>query len=145
MASLGLERRWALYDSHSLDDVTYNNDHPGDLTFLRGDIVEVLETTNEHWALGRCRGRLGVFPLEQTRPGPFVLALDNYNARNDRELSFMKGDVMPATSSHDPSLYTIFHKSWYGQCSREHLIIVDHQPSMEERRNDPSSTISTQV
>ena len=137
MDSFGLEKRWAAYDSHSLNDIIRDNFHEGDLRYLRGHVIEIIEITNEHWALGRCRGRLGVFPLEQTERGPFVLALESYNARTDREFSFVKGNVMPATSGRDPSLYTIFHKMLHGECSRAQLTTVDRQSSMVERINDP--------
>ena len=148
MSSLGLEKRWAFYDSHSLDDIARNNVHEGDLTYCRGAVIEVLETTNEQWALGLCQGRLGLFPLQHTGRGPFVLALKDYKARNVRELSYMKGNIMPATLSRDPSMYTVFRNMSYGECSRAHFQTVDYRSSTEERRGDPQkyyqySTLST--
>jgi hypothetical protein len=100
-------------------------------------VIEVLEKTTEHWALGRCRGRLGVFPLEQTVPGPFVMALSDYTARNDREISLIKGEVMPATPGQQQAVYTVFKKAQYGECPRVLLTTMDYRPSAEECRHEP--------
>jgi amphiphysin len=46
----------ALYD--------FDAQQPGDLSFRRGDLIEVLEKTDDRngWWRGRCSGREGVFP-----------------------------------------------------------------------------------
>jgi hypothetical protein len=137
LASQDLEKRWAKYDAFSFDDLSRHNFHPGDLLYFRGDVIEVFEKTTEHWALGRCRGRLGVFPLEQTVPGPFVMALSDYTARNDREISFRKGEVMPATPGQQHAGYTVFNKAQHGECSRALFTAMDHRPSAEEYRHKP--------
>ena len=35
---------------------------PNDLSFSAGEIVEIVEETNEDWWTGKCRGRQGLFP-----------------------------------------------------------------------------------
>ncbi|EPQ54310.1 SH3-domain-containing protein [Gloeophyllum trabeum ATCC 11539] len=42
----------------------YNEDaqDPSDLTFHPGDIIEIVEETNDDWWIGRVRGREGLFP-----------------------------------------------------------------------------------
>lgn len=137
LGSQDLEKRWAKYDAFSVDDLSRNNFHPGDLLYFRGDMIEIFEKTTEHWALGRCRGRLGVFPLEQTVPGPFVMALSDYTARNDREISFRKGEVMPAAPGQHQAGYTVFNKAQHGECSRALFTTMDPRSSMEECRHEP--------
>jgi hypothetical protein len=136
MTSHDLEQRWALYDSNRLEE--FLNKNPGDLTYFRGDLIQVLERTNEHWALGLCRHSLGVFPLQQTTPSPFVQALTNYTARDATEISFVKGDIMPAAPSSDPARYTLFRDTEYGLGPRIHFTTVGRTPSVEERRSNPS-------
>ncbi|KAH0558512.1 hypothetical protein GP486_004829 [Trichoglossum hirsutum] len=137
LASQDLEKCWAKYDAYSSDDLSRSNFHPGDLLYFHGDVIEIVEKTTENWALGRCRGRLGVFPLEQTVPGPFVVALSDYTARDDREISFKKGEVMPAIPGQQQAVYTVFKKAQYGECLRTLFTTMDHQPSVEECRHEP--------
>jgi Heterokaryon incompatibility protein (HET)/SH3 domain len=136
MMSYGLEQRWALYDSHGLEE--FPSKDPGDLTYFRGDLIEVLEITNEHWALGLCRQRFGVFPIQQTTPGPFVQALTSYTARDTTEISFVKGNIMPAAPSSDPARYTLFRSVEYGLGPRVQFATVGSTPSVEERQSNPS-------
>lgn len=137
LTSQDLEKRWAKYDAFSFDDISRNNFHPGDLLYFRGDVIEILEKTTENWALGRCRGRLGIFPLEQTVTGPFVMAVSDYTARNDREISFRKGEVMPAVPGQHQAEYTVFNKAQYGECPRALFTTMDLRSSMQGRRHQP--------
>src|SRR5688572_30028547 len=131
MCSHGLEQRWAIYDSHKGED--FFQKHPADLTYFRGDVVKVLERTNEHWGLGLCRGRLGLFPLEQTTAAPFVRAMIKYTARDTREISLEKGDILPAAPSDDPARYTLYREAEYGLAPRAHFTTLG-PPSAEDRR-----------
>jgi hypothetical protein len=46
LTSQDLEKRWAKYDAFSLDDLSQNRNHPGDLLYSRGDVIEVVDNTN---------------------------------------------------------------------------------------------------
>jgi hypothetical protein len=135
MDSQDLEKRWAQYDAFSPDDLSRGNYHQGDLLYFRGDVIEILQNTTADWALGRCRGRVGIFPIGQTVSGPFVLALSGYTARNDKEMSFKMGDVMPAIPSQ--GVYTVFGNAHYGECSPTLLTTIDRRLAAEERRLQP--------
>ncbi|TFK25345.1 hypothetical protein FA15DRAFT_639570 [Coprinopsis marcescibilis] len=39
-----------------------NGSDPNDLSFASGDVIDVIEETNEDWWTGRCKGREGIFP-----------------------------------------------------------------------------------
>ncbi|KAI5088019.1 SH3 domain-containing protein 19 [Silurus meridionalis] len=54
----GVERVKALYDFTAQTD--------GDLSFLRGDVIEVIEHIDEEWSHGRLNGREGLFPTSFT-------------------------------------------------------------------------------
>jgi hypothetical protein len=87
------------------------------------NVVLVDFDRNADWALGCCRGRVGIFPIGQTVLGPFVLALSGYTARNDQEMSFNMGDVMPPIPSQ--GVYTVFGNAHYGECSPTLLTTID--------------------
>src|SRR6266566_4538303 len=109
MTSHGLEQCWALYDSHRIEDLIGRppGDHGGDLLYFRGDVIKILERIDAEWGLGVSCGRLGVFLLAHTTPGPFFQALRSVVARNDTELSFARGAVMPVAFSDDPARCTV--------------------------------------
>jgi hypothetical protein len=132
-----LEKRWAKYDAVSNDELDPRYLHLGNLLYRRGDVIDVLDKPTEHWAIGCCRGFLGLFPLEQTVPGPFVMALSDYTARNDREISFRKGEVMAAAPSQHQAGYTVFNQAEYGECSEALFTTMDYRPSVEEFRQEP--------
>jgi hypothetical protein len=138
MTSHGLEQCWALYDSHHIEDLIGNlpGDTGGDLLYFRGDVIKILERTDAEWGLGVCRGRLGVFVLAHTTPGPFVQALRSVVARNDTELSFVKGAVMPAAFSDDQVRYTVHQNAEYGLADCDAFTIVG-PPSIQDRQNHP--------
>ncbi|XP_059471092.1 abl interactor 1-like [Neocloeon triangulifer] len=50
----------ALYD--------YESDHPDDLNFKAGDVIEVLSAVNEDWFTGQCGDRVGHFPSNFVEP-----------------------------------------------------------------------------
>ncbi|XP_058240591.1 SH3 domain-containing protein 19 [Hemibagrus wyckioides] len=54
-----VERVKALYDFTAETD--------GDLPFLRGDVIEVIEHIDEEWSHGRLNGREGLFPISFTQ------------------------------------------------------------------------------
>ncbi|KAF8628008.1 hypothetical protein AX15_004127 [Amanita polypyramis BW_CC] len=39
-----------------------DNENSGDLSFAKGDIIEIVEETNADWWMGRVKGRQGLFP-----------------------------------------------------------------------------------
>lgn len=137
LTSLDLEERWAKYDAISINDIRNNLIHPGDMMYLRGDVIKVIQKITENWAVGTREGGIGIFPLKHTVSGPFVMALSDYNARNSREISFMKGEIMPAIPGQYPAKYTVFKKEQYGECSRALFTTMDHLPSVEECRYEP--------
>ncbi|XP_026798916.3 SH3 domain-containing protein 19 [Pangasianodon hypophthalmus] len=55
----GVEYVKALYDFTAQTD--------GDLSFLRGDVIEVIEHIDEEWSHGRLNGREGLFPTSFTQ------------------------------------------------------------------------------
>ncbi|KAK2865827.1 hypothetical protein Q7C36_001883 [Tachysurus vachellii] len=54
-----VERVKALYD--------FTAESSGDLPFLRGDVIEVIEHIDEEWSHGRLNGREGLFPISFTQ------------------------------------------------------------------------------
>uniref|UniRef100_A0A3B4ZFI7 Osteoclast-stimulating factor 1 n=1 Tax=Stegastes partitus TaxID=144197 RepID=A0A3B4ZFI7_9TELE len=50
----------ALYD--------FQAEETDELEFSAGDIIEVLESSDQHWWKGRLRGKTGVFPSSYTKP-----------------------------------------------------------------------------
>ncbi|XP_017316570.1 SH3 domain-containing protein 19 [Ictalurus punctatus] len=54
-----VERVKALYDFTAETDK--------DLSFLRGDVIEVIEHTDEEWSYGRLNGKEGLFPISFTQ------------------------------------------------------------------------------
>lgn len=54
-----MERVKALYD--------FTAESSGDLPFLRGDVIEVIEHIDEEWSHGRLNGREGLFPISFTQ------------------------------------------------------------------------------
>ncbi|XP_053335856.1 SH3 domain-containing protein 19 isoform X2 [Clarias gariepinus] len=56
----GVERVKALYD--------FTAEAAGDLSFLSGDVIEVIEHIDEEWSHGRLNGREGLFPMSFTQP-----------------------------------------------------------------------------
>lgn len=49
----------ALYD--------FTTDTDGDLSFFRGDVIELIKHIDEEWSLGRLNGREGIFPTSFTQ------------------------------------------------------------------------------
>ncbi|XP_065342300.1 abl interactor 1-like isoform X1 [Cloeon dipterum] len=46
----------------------YESDHPEDLSFKAGEVIEVLSMVNEDWYTGQCGDRLGHFPANFVEP-----------------------------------------------------------------------------
>ncbi|XP_062864377.1 SH3 domain-containing protein 19 [Trichomycterus rosablanca] len=55
-----VERFLALYD--------FNTETDGDLSFYRGDVIELIEHIDEEWSQGRLNGKEGIFPTSFTQP-----------------------------------------------------------------------------
>jgi hypothetical protein len=75
----------------------------GDGLVLRvGDVVEILSRHESGWWLGRCNGKQGVFPCSRVTeeedgsvpPQKVCVALHDFSAQEEDELSFVKGEVI---------------------------------------------------
>jgi hypothetical protein len=119
MISHGLERRFAFYDSHNIEGLL----HPrrGALQYFRGDVIHVLRRCNDTWALGQVRGNLGLFPLEHTCSGNFLLTFSNYIAKTSAEISVNRGQVVPITLTPDPARYHVYSSTEYGLVPWQHF------------------------
>jgi hypothetical protein len=122
-----LEQRVATYDSHRPDEIEVEN-YKGNLVYLRGDVIKVLHRYNDQWALGFLRNSFGMFPLEHTTSGPLVRALSSIAAINATEVSFVKGDVLPAFPSNDLTRFTIYRGNEYGLVRSIHFATTDIVP-----------------
>lgn len=129
-----LEQRVATYDSHRADEIEGEN-YKGNLVYLRGDVIKVLHRYNDQWGLGFLRNSFGIFPLEHTTSCPFVRALSSIAATNATEISFVKGDVLPAFPSDDPTRFTIYRGDDYGLVPSIHFTTTQALSQEERMRN----------
>ncbi|KAH6692133.1 hypothetical protein BKA61DRAFT_714864 [Leptodontidium sp. MPI-SDFR-AT-0119] len=135
MTCHGLERRVALYDSHStFEQVT--SPEPGRLGYARGEVIQVLRHCNETWALGmHGNRRLGLFPLEHTRADVLSVAFTGYEAKNDTEVSVKKGQVLPTLETDDPAKYQVYSHILYGLVPKEIFAPLRPLPRLEQDQN----------
>ncbi|KAG2465652.1 SH3 domain-containing protein 19 isoform X1 [Polypterus senegalus] len=101
-----LDQQWcvAVYDFIGQSDE--------DLTFYKGDCIQIIEHIDSEWLRGRLGGKEGIFPavfVEYTK-GPDggesgkprrAKALFDFMAEDDEELSFRAGDIIAAVEAVD--------------------------------------------
>ncbi|XP_008284406.1 intersectin-2-like [Stegastes partitus] len=86
---------------------TYESPEAGDLTFVEGDVVMVTEREGEWWR-GCIGDQTGVFPSNYVRPVEpepelcQVIAMYDYAAANQDELSFSKGQLINILDKTNP-------------------------------------------
>uniref|UniRef100_A0A0N5CDC4 Cytoplasmic protein NCK1 n=1 Tax=Strongyloides papillosus TaxID=174720 RepID=A0A0N5CDC4_STREA len=95
----------------------YEPQRDDELKLNKNDFVEILEKSQDGWWKGRCGNLIGWFPsnyIEEQQIIPtisenekileIVEALYNFNAQNDEELSFDKGELLEILDhpEHDP-------------------------------------------
>ncbi|KAH7087494.1 heterokaryon incompatibility protein-domain-containing protein [Paraphoma chrysanthemicola] len=135
MTCHGLERRVAMYDSHStFEQIT--SPEPGHLGYARGQVIQVLRHCNETWALGMLGNRtLGLFPLEHTRADVLSVAFTGYEAMNDTEVSVKKGQVLPTLVIDDPAKYQVYAHILYGLVPKTIFAPLRPLPRLEQDLN----------
>lgn len=135
MTCYGLERRVALYDSHSTFGQV-NSLELGHLGYARGEVIQVLRHCNKTWALGMLGNRrLGLFPLEHTRADVLSVAFTGYEAKNDTEVSVKKGQVLPTLETDDPAKYQVYSHILYGLVPKEIFAPLRPLPRLEQDQN----------
>jgi hypothetical protein len=67
---------------------TFDSNEPGDLTFTKGDVIEILSLANEHWYKGRLDKREGILPANYVEVLPVLTTaeLDQANITKVRAL-----------------------------------------------------------
>ncbi|XP_031562660.1 dynamin-binding protein-like [Actinia tenebrosa] len=109
---------------------TYNGIRPSELSFLKGERINVIEKVDENWWRGESRGKIGIFPnsyvgnenlydsicgddhMSYQNGGIYgnqemfsVRALYDFEARNHEELSFPQGGIIIITKDIDVDWY----------------------------------------
>ena len=115
-AGAGLGTVRVVYDRPAEDD--------DELDLVAGDIVTVLEETSEEWWSGTLRGREGLFPLthvevmDDVEPSATVkvIAVTDYDAQDDDELSFRAGDVLTLVAEDNEEWWTCSLLAHQGLC-----------------------------
>ncbi|CAG8584543.1 6525_t:CDS:2 [Acaulospora morrowiae] len=88
-----LEILMALWDFEGGDE--------GDLTFRKGDIIEVIEHVNEDWWKGRIQGKseIGIFPKTYAEPLSNRISMSNNNGHQLRQQSQHEAVILPQTTT----------------------------------------------
>jgi hypothetical protein len=78
---------------------TFDSDVPGDLSFTKGDVIEILSLANEHWYKGRLDTREGILPANyvEVLPVPTTVELEQLSITEVRAL-FDYGPALPSSN-----------------------------------------------
>ncbi len=133
MAAHGLERRFALYDSHS-DQVPLTPDI-GALKYRKSDVIKVLRRCNNTWAIGQIENNVGLFPLEHTRSDNFSVVFTSRTTDTPTQISLTRGQVVPTTAAPLPGWCHAYSAKEYALFPQQNLAPLRPPPSFRPRQN----------
>ncbi|KAK4244139.1 heterokaryon incompatibility protein-domain-containing protein [Corynascus novoguineensis] len=116
----GLERRFAVYDSHSTEVIL--SPDIGALKYRKGDVIRVLRRCNDAWAIGQLGLDVGLFPLEHTRS-------DNFS------ISLVRGQVVPTTGTVLPGWSQAYATNEHGLFPQQNLAPLRPSPTEGQIQN----------
>jgi SH3 domain-containing protein 19 len=113
-----LPKRYALEGPRAEALYTYDGESEGDLYFIEGDPIQLLEVIDGGWLKGKLDNRIGIFPANYVKvieriirgtsvtTGPRAKARYNYvDVETDDDLAFEKGDIIKLLEKVDSEWY----------------------------------------